>query len=446
MDKEIVAADCEPPSRVEIASGVLQPLAALRDALTPRPATPTVPGTSALATPAAPKGCIRASANAEAFRKRFFPQATRADWNDWRWQLANRIKDAATLRRMIDLSDDERTGLYAGEGAFPFAVTPYYASLIDPHNPAQPLRRCVIPTGHERVMGPGEAADPLGEEHDSPAPGLVHRYPDRVLFLTTHACSTYCRYCTRSRLVGGVTQDPSMRSRWEQAIDYIRRTPQVRDVLLSGGDPLVMADETLDWLLSQIRRIPHVEIVRIGTKTPMVLPQRITRSLVKMLRKYHPLFISVHCTHAQELTLESREAFTRLADAGIPLGSQTVLLQGVNDSPEALKALYHGLLRVRVRPYYLYQCDPVMGTAHFRTTVADGLRIMQGLRGHTSGYAVPTYVIDAPGGGGKVPIYADTMVGRDGDDLLLRNYEGGIYRYPDPANGCGCAAPLPEHA
>jgi lysine 2,3-aminomutase len=304
-------------------------------------------------------------------------------------------------------------------------------SLLARNDALQPLRRTVIPTSHEFVHGRGEANDPLGEEHDSPVPGLVHRYPDRVLLLVLDFCSSYCRYCTRSRVVGHGEIVPS-ESRLEQAFDYIRRTPTVRDVLLSGGDPLFLSEERLDWILTRLRAIPHVEFIRIGTKMPAVLPQRITRELCRVLRKHHPLWMSLHFTHPDECTPETFQACTRLADAGIPLGSQTVLLKGINDNVETMKRLMHGLLKMRVRPYYLYQCDPITGSSHFRTSVTKGLEIVEGLRGHTTGYAVPTYVIDAPGGGGKIPLQPNYVIGRDGDDLLLRNYAGGTYRYPDP--------------
>ena len=264
---------------------------------------------------------------------------------------------------------------------------------------------------------------------------MIHRYPDRVLFLVTDFCSTYCRYCTRSRILSRKSGGYINKAQWERAIAYIEGNPSVRDVLLSGGDPLTLSDENIDWLLSRLRRIPHVEFLRIGTKVPMVLPQRITPSLTRTLKKYHPLWISIHCTHPDELTPEANQAFERLADAGIPLGSQTVLLAGINDNVETMKRLFHGLLKNRVKPYYLYQCDPIPGSAHFRTTVDKGLEIISGLRGYTTGYAVPTYVIDAPGGGGKIPLLPEYVVGRDGNDLVLKNYKGDIYRYPDQ-QGC----------
>ena len=305
----------------------------------------------------------------------------------------------------------------------PVSITPYYMSLVSRDDRNQPLRRTVIPTTAEFDRGLGEADDPLGEDGDSPVPGLVHRYPDRVLLLVTDFCSSYCRYCTRSRMVGHGSIAPA-EARLEQAFDYIRRTPAIRDVLISGGDPLALSDERLDWILSRLREIPHVEFLRMGTKMPAVLPQRITPELCRMLRKHHPLWMSLHFLHPDECTPESFQACTRLADAGIPLGSQTVLLAGVNDDVETMKRLVHRLLMMRVRPYYLYQCDPITGSAHFRTPVSKGLEIIEGLRGHTTGYAVPNYVIDAPGGGGKIPLQPNYVVGRDGDDLLLRNYPG----------------------
>jgi lysine 2,3-aminomutase len=304
-------------------------------------------------------------------------------------------------------------------------------SLVDPADPDQPLRKTVIPTKHEFLRTPGEADDPLGEDGHSPVPGLVHRYPDRVLLLPLDFCSTYCRYCTRSRVVGHGEILPN-EQRLEAIFQYLEKSKQVRDVLVSGGDPLALSDDKLDWILSRLRKIPHIEFVRIGTKMPAVLPQRITRDLCRILRKHHPLWMSLHFLHPDECTPESKQACERLADTGIPLGSQTVLLKGVNDSVETMKQLVHRLLLMRVRPYYLYQCDPISGSAHFRTPVSKGLEIIQGLRGHTTGYAVPTYVIDAPGGGGKIPLQPDSVVGRDGDWIVLKNFEGREYRYPDP--------------
>jgi lysine 2,3-aminomutase len=332
---------------------------------------------------------------------------------------------------MIELSDNERNALVHETGNIPLSITPYYASLLAGRDPSRPLRRTVVPVIDECFRTGNEADDPLGEEHDSPVPGIVHRYPDRVLFLVTGLCSTYCRYCTRSRMVGHEGERGFSTDQWEQAIAYISAHPEIRDVLLSGGDPLTLTDEQLEWLLARLAKIPHIELLRIGTKAPVVMPQRITPALTQMLKRHHPLWMSIHVTHPDELTPEMTQACMRLADAGIPLGSQTVLLAGINDDAQTMKQLMQGLLRIRVKPYYLYQCDPIPGSSHFRTPVSRGLEIIQGLRGHTTGYAVPTYVIDAPGGGGKIPLLPEYVVGRDGNDLVLRNYEGQLYRYPD---------------
>lgn len=373
----------------------------------------------------------RRGARTVQFWRRFFTEITEAEWDDWRWQLNHRICSPEALEHIIRLSGDEQAAIRRYRGSLPVAVTPYYASLLDADDASQPLRRAVIPVADEHLHSPGESRDPLAEEEDTAVPGLVHRYPDRALFLVTDFCSTYCRYCTRSRMVGRRNGRRFGLEQWNRAIEYIEATPAIRDVLLSGGDPLTLPDEQLEWLLSRLRRIPHVEMLRIGTKAPVVLPQRITSALTRMLKRYHPLWLSIHFTHSDELTPEVAQACERLADAGLPLGSQTVLLAGINDDVDTMKRLFQGLLRMRVRPYYLYQCDPILGSAHFRTPVSKGLEIIRGLRGHTSGYAVPHYVIDAPGGGGKIPLLPESVMGRDGDDLLLRNYEGHIYRYPD---------------
>ena len=376
---------------------------------------------------------LRIRPRAREFRRRHFPQATDRDWNDWRWQIRNRIRDLDGLARVLRLSEDERAAIGRHTGPLPVGVNPYYASLLDPDDPAQALRRTVVMRGAESVRSPGEADDPLAEDASSPVPGIVHRYPDRVLFLVTGFCPVYCRYCTRSRMVGNPGGEYRFdTAQWQRAIDYVAATPAVRDVLISGGDPLSLGDDKLDWLLTRLRRIPHVEFLRIGSKMPSATPQRITPSLVKMLKRHRPVWMSIHFTHPVELTPEVDEACNRLADAGVPMGSQTVLLAGVNDDVRVLKSLFQGLLRMRVRPYYLSQCDPVTGTAHFRVPVSRALEIVSGLRGHTTGYAVPTFTIDAPGGGGKIPLLPESLVGRDGDDLMLRNFEGRIFRYPDP--------------
>lgn len=373
----------------------------------------------------------RASQNPLSFRRRFFPEIALAQWNDWHWQSQHRFRTLDQIERVVQLSAEERTALIQGGTMLPVGITPYYMSLISAADPTDPIRRTVLPITAEFNRTLGEADDPLGEEGHSPVPGLVHRYPDRVLLLAVDFCSTYCRYCTRSRVVGHGDL-PAKADRLQTAFDYIRSTPEIRDVLISGGDPLSLSDEKLDWLLGQLRSIPHVEFVRIGTKMPTVLPQRVTPRLCKILRKYHPLWMSVHFLHPRECTPEVKRACGRLADAGIPLGSQTVLLRGVNDSVETMKQLVHQLLTMRVRPYYLYQCDPISGSAHFRTPVSKGLEILEGLRGHTTGYAVPTYVIDAPGGGGKIPLLPNYVAQRDGDWLELRNFEGKTFRYYDP--------------
>ncbi|MCA8928210.1 MAG: KamA family radical SAM protein [Alphaproteobacteria bacterium] len=430
---DVSAPEAEPPGHgnaVPLNARADSAVFALRQPpLASRPAKPKPPGHS----PRFPIG-----AATDEFRRRFFPDATKTDWNDWRWQLRARIRSAERLAQIFALSDDERGAVALMKGALPVGITPYYASLMDRENPADPLRRTHIPVGQELHRMPGEADDPLGEDHDAAVPGLVHRYPDRVLFLTTGTCSTYCRYCTRSRMVGDAGGEYAFsRSQWDKALAYIEAHSEIRDVLLSGGDPLTIADEKLDYLLGRLRAIPHVEFVRIGTKVPTVLPMRITKALTRMLRQHHPLWLSIHATHPAELTPEVTEAYGRLADAGIPLGSQTVLLAGINDDVETMRGLVHGLLKRRVKPYYLYQCDPITGSAHFRTPVSKGIAIIEGLRGHTTGYAVPHYVIDAPGGGGKIPLLPEYVVGRDGDDLLLRNFEGGVYRYPDPGGDYG---------
>jgi len=364
------------------------------------------------------------------FLQTYFPEATVKDWNNWHWQIKNSARSIEQLSRYIRLSENEVRPEAENSQTLPLRITPYYISLLDRDNQEQSLRKSVVPVFDEFLVHQGEASDPLSEEHDSPVPNVVHRYPDRVLFLVTGFCSTYCRYCTRTRMVAKDKCHIGVKA-WEAGLEYIEKHQEVRDVLISGGDPLTMPDLHVEYLLSRLRSIPHVEIIRIGTKVPVVLPQRITRPLVSMLKKYHPLFLSIHFTHADEITPEVKEACEKLANAGIPLGSQTVLLKGINDSVSVMKKLMHALLMIRVKPYYLYQCDPVVGTHHFRTTIEKGLNIIQGLRGHTSGYAVPTYVVDAPGGGGKIPLLPDYYLGREEEYALLKNYEDKVFLYPD---------------
>ncbi len=370
------------------------------------------------------------------FRQRHFPEVSLKSWNDWRWQLKNRICRAGDLKKYLRLSPEEEAAISL-ENLLPLSITPYYMSLVHETESKDPVRKCVIPTEQELFRSPGEEDDPLHEDRDSPVPGIVHRYPDRVLFLVTGFCSTYCRYCTRSRIVGqrGVYGT----ERWDQGIEYVQRNRQVRDVLISGGDPLTMSDDHLEYLLRGLRQIRHVEIIRIGSKVPAVLPQRINSKLCAMLRKYHPLFLSLHFTHPRELTGESMEACSRLAQAGIPLGSQTVLLKDINDDPGIMKALNHRLLQARVRPYYLYQCDPVPGSVHFRTTMEKGLEVIRSLRGHTSGYAVPQYVIDLPGGGGKIPVLPAYYQGMSEQGLEFKNFENQVYVYPENAGRNDCS-------
>ncbi len=365
-----------------------------------------------------------------AFMQTYFPEASVKDWNNWHWQIKNSARSIDQLARYIRLSDNEVKPDGKNSQSLPLRISPYYISLLDFDNPEQALRRSVVPVFDEFLIHNGEASDPLSEEHDSPVENIVHRYPDRVLFLVTGFCSTYCRYCTRTRMVAKDKCHIGVKA-WEAGLNYIEQHKEVRDVLISGGDPLTMPDLHVEYLLSRLRSIPHVEIIRIGTKVPVVLPQRITRSFVNMLKKYHPLFMSIHFTHADEITPEVKDACEKLANAGIPLGSQTVLLKGINDDVNVMKNLLHGLLKIRVRPYYLYQCDPVVGSGHFRTSIQKGLEIIKGLRGHTSGYAVPTYVVDAPGGGGKIPLLPDYYMGQEDGFTLLKNYEDKVFRYPD---------------
>ncbi len=364
------------------------------------------------------------------FLQTYFPEATVKDWNNWHWQIKNSARSIEQLSRYINLSDNEVRPEAENSQSLPLRISPYYISLLDQNDPEQALRKSVVPVFDEFLIHTGEASDPLSEEHDSPVPNIVHRYPDRVLFLVTGFCSTYCRYCTRTRMVAKDKCHIGVKA-WEAGLNYIEQHPEIRDVLVSGGDPLTMPDLHVEYLLSRLRSIPHVEIIRIGTKVPVVLPQRITRPLVNMLKKYHPLYLSIHFTHADEITAEVNEACEKLVNAGIPLGSQTVLLKGINDDIQVMKNLMHALLKIRVRPYYLYQCDPVVGSGHFRTTIEKGLEIIRGLRGHTSGYAVPTFVVDAPGGGGKIPLLPDYYLGHEEGYALLKNYEDKVFRYPD---------------
>ncbi|HBA85917.1 MAG TPA: lysine 2,3-aminomutase [Verrucomicrobia bacterium] len=356
------------------------------------------------------------------------------EWKDWRWQIRHSIRDIETFEQLLDVrfAPDEKTALMETVKRFPLSITPYYLSLIareDFRN--DPVFKQAFPQAAELIVTHYDMPDPLDEDSDSPVPGITHRYPDRVLFHVSNTCSMYCRHCTRKRKVGDADFIPD-RQTLLRGIAYIRDTPQVRDVLLSGGDPFMLDDQTLDWILGELRAILHLEVIRIGTRMPVVLPYRITPALVAMLKKHHPLWINTHFNHPREITASARQALAMLADAGIPLGNQSVLLAGVNDCPRIIKRLVHKLVQNRVRPYYLYQCDLSEGLAHFRTPVSKGIEIMESLIGHTSGFAVPTYVIDAPGGGGKIPLVPQYLVSWSTHKVILRNYEGIITTYKEP--------------
>ena len=353
-----------------------------------------------------------------------------SDWSDWSWQLRNRIQSLEQLEGRLSLTGEERAGTILAGKKLALGITPHFFSLIDRNDPDCPIRRQVVPRIEEATTAADEMLDPCGEDSSMPVPGLVHRYPDRVLLLVTDRCASYCRYCTRSRVVSG-TGEQELTVDLEGAFSYLEKHSEVRDVLLSGGDPLLLSDAKLNAILTRLRKIPSIEFIRIGTRIPIFLPQRITPELVAMLKTHHPLWMSVHTNHSKELTQEVREALGRLADAGIPLGNQSVLLKGVNDRAEILKELFHKLLLCRVRPYYLYQCDLITGSAHLRTTIREGQDIMEQLRGYTTGYAVPTYVVDGPGGGGKIPVGPNYIVGMADDRVILKNYRGDVYEYPE---------------
>lgn len=359
---------------------------------------------------------------------------TEAEWNDWRWQVANRITTVERLCQVLPLAPEEVEDIRECLKTFRMAVTPYYASLIDPGDADCPIRKQAVPTRAEVAEGQEDPLDPLYEETDSPVPGVTHRYPDRALVIVTDQCSMYCRHCTRRRLAGQTDRAPT-RSQLEDRLDYVRRTPRLRDVVLSGGDALLVSDGLIDYLLKELRAIPHVEIIRLASRTPVVLPQRITSELCRVIRRHHPVYVNTHFNHPRELTPEAVAACERLADAGVPLGNQTVLLRGVNDCPVVMRELVHGLLKARVRPYYLYQCDLSRGIQHFRTPTARGVEIIEHLRGHTSGLAVPSYCIDGPGGVGKIPVGPQYVLAQSPERLVLRNYEGAIAAYREPPGG-----------
>ncbi|MDD2714584.1 MAG: lysine 2,3-aminomutase [Candidatus Wallbacteria bacterium] len=357
---------------------------------------------------------------------RVFSDVPEKKWQDWQWQLQNRLMKLPDLKKCYPLTGQQVKDIQKVLVSFRMAITPYYLSLIDPQNPDDPVMKQAIPTIHETEFYPTDMDDPLHEEVDSPCPGLTHRYPDRALLLVTHVCSMYCRHCTRRRKVGDNEDRHLPKKQLLAGFDYIRKTPQIRDVILSGGDPFTLTDQEIEWLLSELRKIKHVEIIRIGTRTPVVLPMRITEALCRMIKKYHPVYVNTHFNHFQEINADSKRACEMLADHGIPLGNQSVLLKGVNDNPAVMKKLVCDLLKIRVKPYYIYECDMSRGISHFRTPVATGISIMENLRGHVSGLAVPHFVIDAPGGGGKVPVMPTYIISQGPGTIVLRNYEGKI--------------------
>lgn len=375
-------------------------------------------------------------------RKKLFPNVSDADWNNWKWQVKNRIETIEELKKYVSLTELEIDGIQDCLTTLRMAITPYYLTLINPDNPNDPVRKQAIPTASELYRSPADLEDPLHEDGDSPVPGLTHRYPDRALLLVTDQCSMYCRHCTRRRFAG--QKDCAMpASNIDKAIDYIAANPQIRDVVVSGGDPLLLDDNKLEGIIQKLRAIPHVEIIRIGTRTPVVLPQRITPELCDMLKKYHPIWVNTHYNHPKEITSDAARACELLSYAGIPLGNQSVLLAGVNDCVHVMKKLVHELVKVRVRPYYIYQCDLSYGLSHFRTPVAKGIEIIEALRGHTSGFCVPTYVVDAPGGGGKIPVMPSYLISSGYEKTILRNYEGVITCYNEPHGykpTCACEA------
>ncbi len=366
--------------------------------------------------------------------RKIHPDHNKSHWRDWKWQMRHAIKDIDTFEELtgIKFTDKEKKEYHKVLDKFPLSITPYYLSLIEKDNyKYDPIFLQSFPTVHELQIDLHDLRDPLAEDKDSPVPGITHRYPDRVLFHVSNTCSMYCRHCTRKRKVGDMDSIPGS-DEMKQGIEYIRNNPMVRDVLLSGGDPFLLSDKKLDWLLGEISAIEHVEIIRIGTRTPVVLPYRITDELVEVLKKHHPVWINTHFNHPREMSAASKDALRKLADAGVPLGNQTVLLAGVNDCPRIIRRLVHNLVANRVRPYYLYQCDLSEGLTHFRTPVGKGIEIIESLIGHTSGFAVPTYVIDAPGGGGKIPVMPQYLISLSTNKVVLRNYEGMITTYKEP--------------
>ncbi|MEX1382347.1 lysine 2,3-aminomutase [Lutibacter sp.] len=360
-----------------------------------------------------------------------FKDVKQEDWDNWKWQLRNAIRDIPTLEKVVKLTDLKKENLSKTLAKFKMAITPYYAALMDKKDKNCPVRMLAIPALNELFVDPSDLDDPLHEDVDSPVPGLTHRYPDRALLLVTHECSMYCRHCTRRRIVGDVDENMA-KGHLEKAFEYIRNTPEIRDVIISGGDPLILSDQKIDYILSELRKIDHIEIIRIGSRMPVVLPQRITEEFCEIIKKHHPVYINTHFNHPKEITEDAKIACEKLANAGVNLGNQSVLLKGVNDCPNIMKKLSHELLKIRVRPYYIYQCDLSEGISHFRTKVSKGIEIIENLRGHTSGLAVPTFVVDAPGGGGKIPVMPNYLISQNKKKVVLRNYESVVATYSQP--------------
>jgi lysine 2,3-aminomutase len=365
------------------------------------------------------------------------------DWNNWKWQLKNRITSLEQLEPLLELSPEEREGCLLANKKLSLAITPYFFNLINRSDPKDPIRLQVIPRVEETITHQGELLDPVGEEESSPVEGIVHRYPDRVLFLVTDRCAAYCRYCTRSRLVSNA-QDYNFHPKYDAGLDYIRKNPQIRDVLLSGGDPLLLSNNKLDKLLGELRAIKHVQFIRIGSRIPVFLPQRIDPELCEIFKKHGPIWLSIHTNHPNECTIDLKNACERLAFAGVPIGNQSVLLKGINNHADTMRTLIHKLLMMRVRPYYLYQCDLINGSAHLRTDPREGIALIQSLRGHTTGYAIPQFVIDAPGGGGKIPINPNYIESITEDAIIMKNYEGKIYEYPLNPKASTLSAQYPD--
>lgn len=375
-------------------------------------------------------------------RAKFYPDVTDEQWNDWKWQVSHRVTTLEELEKFLpNLTQEEKDGITKTLEKFKMAITPYYMTMIDPDNPNCPIKKIAVPSGAESIKGKHDLDDPLHEDGDSPVPGLTHRYPDRCLLLITDMCSMYCRHCTRRRLVGENDSGSINLENIDKAVEYIMNHPEVSDVVVSGGDSLLVSDELLETVLKKLRTIPHLEVIRFGSRVPVVMPQRITDEFIEMAKKYHPIWFNTHFDHSDEISTESYAAIQKLVDNGFPVGNQTVLLAGVNDCVGTMRKLMKDLIAMRVKPYYIYICDLSNGIEHFRTPVSKGIEIMEGLRGHISGLAIPTFVVDAPGGGGKTPVMPQYVISQTPNKVVLRNFEGVITTYYEPENykeTCNC--------